>query len=117
MADPRFPDVVIDTDVASLIQKQRTPPWVNRHILGARVWMTFVTVGELWKWAEARNWGERNRDELTRWIARRPVIPSDEPVARQWGFLSAAAQRRGRPRPQHSKGTSACGRSTKHAGN
>ena len=47
LADPRFPDVVIDTDVASLIQKQRTSPWVNRYIIGARVWVTFVTVGEL----------------------------------------------------------------------
>jgi hypothetical protein len=61
---------------------------VNRYIIGARVWVTFVTVGELWKWAEVRNWGERSRDELERWIARRPIIPSDDLVARQWGLLS-----------------------------
>ncbi len=100
MADQRFPDVVIDTDVASLIQKRRTPPWANRYIIGARVWVTFITVGELWKWAEVRDWGERSRDELARWIARRPVIPSDDLVARQWGILSAAARGRSRPRPQ-----------------
>jgi toxin FitB len=99
LVDQRFADVVIDTDVASLVQKNRTPPWVDHYLIGARVWLTFVTVGELWKWAEVRSWGKRNRDELEAWIGRRPVIPYDEAVARQWGALSAAARRRGRPRP------------------
>ena len=47
-------DVVIDTDVASVVQKGRAPSWVSRHVAGQRVWLTFVTVAELWKWAEAR---------------------------------------------------------------
>jgi hypothetical protein len=38
-------DVVIDTDVASVLQKGRAPGWVNRSVAGARVWITFVTVG------------------------------------------------------------------------
>jgi len=66
LADPSFPDVIIHTDVASLIQKQRTPPWVNRHILGARVWMTFVTVGEAVEVGRSRNWGERNHGIIPR---------------------------------------------------
>jgi predicted nucleic acid-binding protein len=101
LVDQRFADVVIDTDVASLVQKSRTPPWVDHYLIGARVWLTFVTVGELWKWAEVRSWGKRNRDELEAWTGRRPVVPYDEAVARQWGALSAAARRRGRPRPQN----------------
>jgi len=47
-------DVVIDTDVASLLQKHQAPPWVLRHLAGARIWLTFVTVGELAKWAVVR---------------------------------------------------------------
>jgi predicted nucleic acid-binding protein len=101
LVDHHFTNIVNDTDVASLIQKDRTPSWVNRYLLGARVWLTFVTVGELWKWAEARSWGQHNRDELGAWISRRPVLPCDDPVARQWGALSAAARRRGHPRPQN----------------
>ena len=101
-------DVVLDTDVASLLQKSRAPAWVNRHIIGTRVWITFVTVGELWKWAEVRSWGARNRAELEAWIARRPVLPYDEDVARTWGRLAAAAQRRGRPRPQNDTWVAAC---------
>lgn len=50
-------DVVLDTDIASAFQKGRAPDWAIRHVIGARVWLTFVTVGELWKWAEIRSWG------------------------------------------------------------
>lgn len=103
-----MPDVVIDTDVASLLQKSRAPAWVSRHIVGNRVWLTFVTVAELWKWAEVRSWGTRNRGELEGWIARRPVIPYDEAVARTWAQLAAAAQQRGRPRPQNDTWVAAC---------
>jgi predicted nucleic acid-binding protein len=101
-------DVVIDTDVASLLQKSRAPSWVNRHIVGNRVWLTFVTVAELWKWAEVRNWGSRNRTALEEWLTMRPVIPYDEEVARTWGQLAANAQRRGRPRPQNDTWVAAC---------
>lgn len=101
-------DVVIDTDVASLIQKQRAPAWVNRHIVGNRVWLTFVTVGELWKWAEVRSWGEATRSRLDAWIGHRPVIPYDAEVARAWARLAGSAQRRGRPRPQNDTWVAAC---------
>ena len=108
LAEQRFLDVVIDTDVASLIQKGRTPDWAVRRMAGSRVWLTFVTVGELWKWAEVRSWGRRNRSELGAWIARRPVIPYDDAVARNCASLAAAAQRRGRPRPQNGTWIAAC---------
>lgn len=101
-------DVVIDTDVASVLQKGRAPAWVTGRVAGQRVWLSFVTVGELWKWAEVRSWGATSRDQLTTWIARRPVLPYDEDVARTWGRLAAGAQRRGRPRPQNDTWIAAC---------
>lgn len=66
------------------------------------------TVGELWKWAEVRSWGAASRDRLSTWIARRPVLPYDDEVARAWGRLAAGAQRRGRPRPQNDTWIAAC---------
>lgn len=101
-------DLVIDTDVASLLQKDRAPDWVHRHVVGARVWLSFVTVGELWKWAELRSWGEPRRTQLDAWTGRRPIVPYDAEVARAWASLSAAAQRRGRPRPQNDTWVAAC---------
>jgi len=101
-------DVVIDTDVASVLQKGRAPDWVHRRLVGARVWLTFVSVGELWKWAEVRSWGQRNRSTLAAWIAARPVVPYDEEIARTWGRLAARSQLRGRPRPQNDMWIAAC---------
>lgn len=101
-------DVVIDTDVASLLQKRRAPYWVQRHMVGARVWLTFVTVGELWKWAEVRRWGETRRSALDVWIIERPVIPYEPEIAHAWGRLSARAQLRGRPRRQNDTWIAAC---------
>jgi predicted nucleic acid-binding protein len=101
-------DVVIDTDVASQLQKGTAPEWVRRQVVQARVWVTFVTVAELWKWAEVRSWGPPRRSRLNAWIAHRPVIPYDADVSRTWGRLAAAAQLRGRPRPQNDTWIAAC---------
>ena len=75
-------DVVVDTDVASLLQKLQAPPWVVHQLAGARIWLTFVTVGELAKWTVVRRWGEYRRDRLDAWVAGRPVIPYDSRIAR-----------------------------------
>jgi hypothetical protein len=101
-------DIVIDTDAASLLQKNQAPPWVLRHVDGARIWLTFVTVGELAKWAVVRRWGEDRRHHLDTWTAGRPVIPYDTEIARIWGELAGAGQLRGRPRPQNDTWIAAC---------
>jgi predicted nucleic acid-binding protein len=101
-------DVVIDTDVASVLQKGRAPEWAHRRLVGARVWLTFISVGELWKWADVRRWGQRNRSNLATWIAARPVVPYDEEIARAWGRLAAQSQLRGRPRPHNDTWIAAC---------
>jgi len=101
-------DVVIDTDVASVLQKGRAPAWVNRQMAGQRVWLTFVTVAALWKWAEVRSWGPASRDQLGSWLTSRPVIPYDDEVAKVWARLAGGAQRRGRPRPQNDTWVAAC---------
>ena len=101
--------------MASVLQKGRAPEWVHRHVGGARVWLTFVSVGELWKWAEVRSWGEPKRSRLDAWISARPVIPYDVSVARWWARLAAGAQLRGRPRPQNDSWIAACCLNVNHA--
>ena len=101
-------DVCLDTDVASLIQKRREPDWLRPHLVGRRVWLTFVTVGELFKWAEVRRWGPPARGRLDLWLADRGVVPYDDAVAKTWGWLAARAQQRGRPRPQNDMWIAAC---------
>jgi predicted nucleic acid-binding protein len=99
---------VLDIDVASRLHRNTlTGPLVTR-LIGREPLITFVTFGELAKWAEIRNWGQRRREELTGWLARIAVLPGDEAVAAAWGRLSAAAIRRGRPRPVNDMWIAAC---------
>jgi predicted nucleic acid-binding protein len=99
---------VLDTDVASrLHRRQLTGPLATR-LIGREPLITFVTFGELAKWAEIRNWGERRRGELASWLAGIAVLAGDEAVAAAWGRLAAAAVRRGRPRPVNDMWVAAC---------
>jgi predicted nucleic acid-binding protein len=52
--------------------------------------VTFVTVGELWKWADMRSWGARSRRDLESWLASVVVLPYDKRVSRMWGSVAAA---------------------------
>lgn len=100
--------IILDTDVASLLIKDRLPPAVAGRLIGAQLGITFVTLGELTKWATLRDWGPRNRERLARWLAGKPVLPATDDVARKWGEIAAFAERRGRPRPQNDSWIAAC---------
>ena len=51
---------VLDTDVASLLHKGTLAGPLAARLIGREPLITFVTFGELAKWAEIRNWGQRN---------------------------------------------------------
>ena len=88
--------VILDTDVASLSIKQRLPPALLRELVGAQIGITFVTLGELTRWATLRQWGRTRRAELDALARRAPHAPLHRRVARLWGEISAHADT---PRP------------------
>ncbi|XRQ08583.1 type II toxin-antitoxin system VapC family toxin [Actinomadura welshii] len=100
--------VVLDTDVASLSLKHRLPAPVLRRLIGKEPCITFVTLGELTQWADLRQWGRRNREALNHWLDGVIVLPYTDDVATTWGRVSAAAIRRGRPRPVNDSWIAAC---------
>lgn len=100
--------IVLDTDVSSLLHKRRLADPLAARLIGRKPLITFVTSGELTKWAEMRHWGARSRQALADWLSGIPVLPGDEPVATTWGRLSAAAVQRGRPRPVNDMWVAAC---------
>lgn len=100
--------VILDTDVASLLHRRKLTGPVAARLIGREPLITFVTLGELTKWAEIRRWGARRRDELAGWLSGIPVLPGDEAVAAIWGRLSAETSRRGRPRPVNDMWIAAC---------
>ncbi len=101
-------DIVVDTDVASKLIKRHEPEWVRRAQVGNRVWLTFVTVGELSKWAEVRSWGPQLRTRVDGWVLGKAVVPWNDAIAVTWGRLAGRAHLRGRPRPQNDTWVAAC---------
>jgi len=81
---------------------------IAARLAGASVAITFVTLGELTKWALVRSWGPRRLAALDRFLSRVVVLPYSERVARRWGELQAHAQLRGRPRPVNDTWIAAC---------
>jgi predicted nucleic acid-binding protein len=88
--------VVVDTDVASNIHKDRLSGPMTSRLVGKSLVVTFVTIGELTQWVELRRWGVHRRTQLDTWLGGVVELGYDPRVARMWGYLSAAAIRRGR---------------------
>lgn len=97
--------IVLDTDVMSLSFKQRLPPGLFARLVGKPTCITFVTFGELTQWGVLGSWGARRQALLAQRLTQIPVLPGDRDVAEMWGRISAAAKRRGRPRPQTIRGS------------
>lgn len=100
--------VVLDTDVASLGFKRRLTATLIAQLAGHAPCISFITLAELTKWAEVRQWGPRRREQLFHWLDGLAVLPGTEAVSRRWGELSAFAERRGRPRPIHDTWIASC---------
>jgi predicted nucleic acid-binding protein len=100
--------VILDTDVASLLHRRKLTGPLAARLVGREPLITFVTLGELTKWAEIRDWGSSRRSALATWLSDLPILPGDEAVAEVWGILSAAAAKRGRPRPVNDMWIAAC---------
>jgi toxin FitB len=100
--------LVLDTDVSSRIMQGRLEGRLAGRLTGLTWCVTFVTVGELWQWAQIRSWGPEARERLGRWLSRVIVIDSDDEVSRTWGEIAAAHRRRGRPRPANDSWIAAC---------
>lgn len=100
--------IVLDTDVASLSFKRHLPPALFARLAGHEPVVTFVTLGELTKWIERRNWGPSRRAHLTNWLSGFGVLHSSDKVSRVWGEISAFAERRGLPRPMNDTWIAAC---------
>ncbi len=100
--------VVLDTDVASTILRQRLPDRPRAKLANKIVFITFVTLAELTRWTIIRDWGPRRLADLTEWQQNVGVLLGDEEVATTWGRLQARAQRRGRPRPVNDTWIAAC---------
>jgi hypothetical protein len=58
---------VLDTDVAWLLYRRKLTGPLAARLTGREPLITFITYGELTKWAEIRHRGVRRRQELALW--------------------------------------------------
>lgn len=85
--------VVLDADVASLSFKRQLPPWLLAKLIGRQPAVTFVTEGELTKWAMRRQWGTVRQQRMARLLSRIPVLHSTDDITAVWGEIAASADR------------------------
>jgi predicted nucleic acid-binding protein len=99
---------VLDTDVASLIFRDRLPPTMGTRLVG-KIWcVSFVTVAEMTQWARLRDWAPHNQAALDRWLSAQVFLDCGVETARTWGHLSANGKRRGRTHPINDTWIAAC---------
>lgn len=106
--------VVLDTDVASAVLRQRTSTSLARQLAGKTLAITFVTVGELTKWTLVRQWGPQRTAGMQTFLSRLVVLPYSETVAGAWGSfrptLSSGAghDQRMTPGSRHAAWSASC---------
>lgn len=99
---------VIDTDVASAILRRQSSEALSAVLEGALVAVSFITAGELHRWAHVQDWGAPRRRALDEWLAKVLVLESTPAIWRIWGRITAEARLRGRPRPVADSWIAAC---------
>ncbi len=100
--------MVLDTDVASKLQRGNLPGELNVHLVGKRLCITFVTVGEFYKGATKRKWGARRLAELEGWMRKVLVLPYNANVSQRWGEIQAKSEEIGRKVPDNDAWIAAC---------
>jgi len=87
--------VVVDTDVVSYILKRdtRAQPY-SQHLTGKIVVMSFMTLAELYRWAEERNWGERRKQQMEQYVRNFVVYGYNRDLCRTWAQVMASAKRK-----------------------
>ena len=94
--------IVVDTDVVSYAYKGDSrfllfAALLNRHEL----YVSFVTVAELYYWALSRNWGQWAQNDLSRTIRTNYVyVGADSELCRLWATIRDARKRLGREMPE-----------------
>ncbi len=89
--------VLLDTDVVSFIFKKDTrAAFYQKHLEGKVPAISFMTVAELFQWAEVRQWGVSRRRQLEESLKAYTILPFDIHVCRLWGAVRAMGQASGK---------------------
>lgn len=101
--------IILDTNIVSFFMKARPEAALYiPHVQGKLLFISFITVGEMYYGAEKNNWGEKRRKKLEATLRNFVVIPYDHEIARCYGRLFAERMRKGQPIAPNDAWIAAC---------
>lgn len=101
--------VMLDTNIVSYLLKKNDiiRPYLP-HFKGKLLFLPFISVGELFLWAESAGWGRKRRAELDERLRNYAVVPYDHEIARSYARIAAERKHNGRPIGLHDAWIAAC---------
>jgi predicted nucleic acid-binding protein len=101
--------LMLDTNIVSYLLKKNeiVRPYLQ-HFSGKLLFLPFISVGELFLWAESAGWGQKRRAELEERLRNYVVVPYDHEIARLYAQIAAERKRNGRPIGLHDAWIAAC---------
>ncbi len=88
--------LVVDTDVISFAFKGDTrAKFYEPHLNGRQIVISFMTVAELYRWSEEKNWGMKRAVSLEQHMRNFIVCPADPKLCKIWGRVMAESKIRG----------------------
>ena len=90
--------VVVDTNVVSYLHKRHENAKLYQpHLEGYLRVISFMTLAELYRWADESQWGDRRKAELEKLLADYVIYAVNRPLCRTWAAITAEASRNGTP--------------------
>jgi predicted nucleic acid-binding protein len=101
--------LMLDTNIVSYLLKKNDliRPYLQ-HFRGNLLFLPFISVGELYLWAESAGWGQKRRSELEERLRNYVVVPYDHEIARHYARIAAERKRNGQPIGLHDAWIAAC---------
>ena len=90
--------MMLDTNIVSYIMRGSREAMMYLPLLQDKVLcVSFITVGELYFWAEKKRWGYQKRLQLENVLKKYVVIPYDFRIAKCYAKVRAERERKGLP--------------------
>jgi predicted nucleic acid-binding protein len=87
---------VIDTDIFSFLLKKDTRAQIYRqHLDGHLLFLSFMTIAEVERWAMLHNWGQNKINILQQSLRRYVIKHSDIDICQTWALIMTESKRNG----------------------
>lgn len=89
---------VVDTDVISFFLKRDTRAELYRpHLAGRTLFISFMTVAELDRWALQSTWGMARLAQMESYLRGFVIFPFHRDLCYRWAEVTVQSRRKGKP--------------------